>query len=352
MLKKLLLTATVAASLTFPALAETPKPHLRFAFVGCNRVGFTEQTPDNPSTANRQQFLQSCADLNVQPPAYFFFIGDMVTNYAPGGEVLREQLQAWIDLYETTDLAKSKTVLVPVVGNHEVLKSTQDPVTKVWTDFPNPDTLPVWNQVLERYLRWNDGPTTKGDNPDGLTQDQDRLSFTVREGDVLFLCINTDTFIDDKTIGDVPLVWIADKLKEAEADDSIRHIFLLGHKPVTRPGVPGSMIRDGEEVQLDKMMAESGKFRAFLTAHFHLWDCRRTESGVLQVIAGNSGTNPSSPFGPDGKGYFGHTVVELNDDGSLVIENWGRPIPTPYDSNEPQPPATLIERIPVPARAH
>lgn len=327
-----------------------PHPHLRFAFIGCNRIGFTELTPDNPSSANRQQFLQTCDDLAAEPPAYLFWIGDIVTNYADGGEVLRSQLQPWRELYESTALARTSTIMVPVVGNHEVLGSKQNPETGVWKDYPNPATLPVWEDVLAPYLRWADGPTLAGANSDGLTHDQSRFSFTIRQGDVLFLCLNTDTFIDSTTIGDVPLHWVEEKLNEAEADPGIKHIFVLGHKPVLRPDLPGDIIRPGEDEALDALMGRCSKVRAYLTAHFHLWDGRFTEHDVYQIIAGNGGTAPSGQFNAGGQGYFGYTVVELLDDGTLIVENWGRPIPTPYDSNQPQPPAKLIERFPIPPR--
>lgn len=353
-LKSFLAVATLVATLAAPAPARErshphPKPHLRFAFIGCNRIGFTELTADNPSSANRQQFLQTCDDLTANPPTYLFWIGDVVTNYAEGGEVLRGQLQPWKELYESTKLAKTPTVMVPLVGNHEVLASKQD-AKGVWTDFPNPATLPVWEEILTPYLKWNDGPTTAGANPDKLTQDQSRLSFTIRRDDVLFICLNTDTFVDSKTIGDVPLHWIEDKLKQAEADPTIKHVFVLGHKPVQRPDLPGDIIRPGEDVALDALMGKCSKVRAFLTSHFHLWDSRFTDHDVYQIIAGNGGSPTSGQFNADGKGYFGYTVVELLDDGTLMIENWGRPVPKPYDSNKKQPPATLIERFPLPPR--
>lgn len=329
--------------------AEPARGRLRFAFVGCNRIGFTELTADNPSSANRQQLLQTCRDLAADPPDYLFLVGDIVTNYGEGGDLLRSQLEPWVRLYQSTDLSRTGTVMVPIVGNHEVLTSRQDSETKAWTDYPNPATLPVWEQVMAPYLLWSDGPTTTGENPDGLTHDQSKLSFTVRHDNVLFVCLNTDTFIDDTTIGDIPLRWIESRLTQAQADPEIEHVFLLGHKPVLRPDLPGSIIRDPEQTALDLLMARSSKVRAFLTAHFHLWDSRRTPQGVLQVIAGNGGTAPSGTFDAHGKGYFGYTVVELDPDGAMRIENWGRPIPRPYDSDEPQPPARLRETISFPA---
>ena len=148
MSKKFFLTSLLVALTAVAAWADSParKPHLRFAFIGCNRIGFTELTPDNPSTVNRQQFLQTYRDLSSNPPAYLFWVGDIVTNYMPGSQTMKDQLSAWRDYHEATEFSKGSTVMVPIVGNHEVLTSDQDPVTKKWTDRPNPETLPVWER--------------------------------------------------------------------------------------------------------------------------------------------------------------------------------------------------------------
>lgn len=320
---------------------------LHFAFFGCNRVGFNDLSSDNPSSANREQLLQSFSELLAapRPPSHLFLVGDIVTNYARGTDVFRSQLKGWRELYSGTPMANSSVVMVPIVGNHEVLKSDQDPVTKVWTDSPNPSTVAVWGQELDPYLKWSDGPTDKGDNPDGLTVGQERLSFTLRADDVLFVCLNTDTFIDDTTIGDVPLHWLEGVLKSAEADESIRHVFVLGHKPLIDPDLPGEYIRLEEVGPMDTLLAGSPKVRAYLTSHFHLWDYRRTTAGVPQVIAGNGGSPPSGNFKKEGVGYYGFTTVDLMESGDLVVKSWGRPIPNPYDTQASQPVATLRETI-------
>ncbi len=319
----------------------------RFAFLGCNRIGFTELSEDNPSSANRAQLKVTFDELvAMQPrPSHLFLVGDIVTNYAPGGEVLREQLTAWLELYRSTTLASSGIVTVPIVGNHEVLASRQDPETKQWTDYPNPATVPVWNEVLESLLLWTDGPTLEAPNSDLLTVEQSRLSFTLQVDDLFFIVLNTDTFIDDVTIGDIPVHWLTQQLDKADRDEEIEHVFVLGHKPFLRPGLPGYIVREGERQTADRLLGSSPKVRAFLTSHFHLWDHRPLRSGVPQIIAGNAGTAPSGDFNKNGEGYYGYTVIDLLDSGRIVAHNWGRPIPQPYNSEAPQPPATLRATI-------
>lgn len=324
-----------------------PSIECRFVFLGCNRVGFTELDRNHPSSANRVQLLAAFDEvLALEPrPSHFFLVGDLVCGYNPDPKVIEVQLQAWMELYSGHPLAQSEIVTVPIVGNHEVLYSKRDPVTGAWVDYPQPETLDLWNRIMKPLLQWGDGPTTEEPNADLLTHDQHRLSFTVRYRNLLFVALNTDTFIDRVTIGDVPIHWLSAQLDRADRDPSLEHVFVLGHKPLERPGIPGWIIREGERQTMTRLLASSSKVRAFLTSHYHLWDHRHLSSGVPQVIAGNAGTAPSGQFNDEGKGYYGFTVVDLLDNGEIVASSWGRPIPEPYDSQEPQPPATLREKV-------
>ena len=323
----------------------------RFAFFGCNRVGFTELSKDNPSSANRAQLDASFRELvNFSPrPRYVFGVGDLVNGYTHGMG-LRRQLKAWKSLVKKSALNRSGITLVPIVGNHEVLLSIFRQKTKTWKDYPSPEALAVWIDEMRPYHHWKDGPTQANGNPDQLTSDQSRVSFTVTDGNVLYICVNTDTFIDNTTIGDVPLVWLEKKLAAAQADESIQHIFVLGHKTIERPDLAGEIIRKEERELMSQMLAKSSKVRAYLTAHYHLWNFRHLKTGVPQVIAGNAGTAPSGQFNVDGQGYFGYTVVDILKSGKVVVESWGRPIPEPYDSMETPPPSTLRERVLLPSR--
>lgn len=330
--------------LFLPALGEVEDPLVhRFSFIGCNRVGFEVDVAKNPSTANIEQLKNTFREFarNEPRPSHLFFVGDLILGYT-GYLSCVDQLEAWKHLYESSELARSSIRLVPIVGNHEVLLSVQN-AQKQWSDYPNPPAVLAWNDVMEPLLHWRDGPTNSAPNKDSLTMDQSTLSFTVRHENLLFIILNTDTFVDNTTIGDIPLHWLEEKLKEGEGDETVDHIFVLGHKPLLKPDMDAWIVREEERGPARRLLAESSKVRAFLTSHYHFWDCREMPEGVPQVIAGNGGSPLKGPFTDPEVGYFGYSVVNIYRSGRIEVESWGRPVPDPYSSREPQPPATLRE---------
>ena len=261
-----------------------------------------------------------------------------------------DQLQAWKNEFRRSPLYNSGVTLVPVVGNHEVLLSLQDPTTKLWHDSPNPPAAKAWREVMKPLLKWRDGPTMEGPNRDSLTLSQEEFSFTVREQNTLFILLNTDTFVDNVTTGDIPLHWLEKKLAEGQADPTVEHIFVMGHKPLIRPDLMAWIIRDEEVEPALKLLNSTPKVRAFLTSHYHLWDYRLMPGGIPQIIAGNGGSVLKGPFVDREVGYYGYTYVDVMKNGEIVVESWGRPVPEPYSSMERQPEATLRERIVLPRR--
>lgn len=328
-------------------VAEEPIVY-RFAVTGCNRLGFGELSLDNPSSANRAQLLADLTEIPQQnpQPRFLFFAGDLVTNLDPGTATLETQLTAWLELFNGSPLSQSPVALVPFTGNHEILLSRKDPDTGEFVEFPNPATLPVWVNLMEAFIPGADGPTPAPPNADSLIADESRLSYTFQDQDILFVVLNTDTFIDDTTLGDVPLNWLEEQLDLAQNDAGVNHVFVLGHKPVqSPPGAdeppgPGS-IRTDEKAAFEQLLAGHSKVRAYLCAHAHLWEHRLLIGGVPQVIAGNAGSQVEPPFDDTGRGYFGYTLVNLQASGAFSIESWGRPIPDPYNAPAPQPPAGL-----------
>jgi hypothetical protein len=331
--------------------AESIDPTIyRFAFVGCNRLGFGELSDGNPSSANVLQLLAILNGLpEVQPAvSHFFMAGDLVTNLDPGTQTLQTQLTAWLELLGTSALPASPIELVTFTGNHEVLVSRKDPDTGDFVEFPNPPTLPVWTSIMAAFIRGNDGPTTALPNMDQLTDDQSQLSYTFQDGNILFIILNTDTFVDDKILGDVPLNWLEERLDQATSNNTVDHVFVMGHKPVVSP--PGAeepagagSIRQEEKAAMAQLLGEHHKVRGYLCAHAHLWNYQVLDGGAPQVIAGNAGSQVEPPFDDTRRGYYGYTLYSLHTSGSVHLESWGRPIPTPYNSDLPQPEATLRE---------
>ncbi len=327
------------------AQAEEDRLLYRFSFVGCNRVGFEVDPVLNPSTANVEQLRNTFREVAraTPKPSHLFLVGDLILGYT-GYLSTVDQLQAWKRLYERSELKGSGVEMVPIVGNHEMLLSHQNATTKLWRDAPNPIAAKAWREVMKPLLKWRDGPTPNPPNLDSLTDTQEDLSFTVRDRGVLFVVLNTDTFIDNVTVGDIPLHWLEEQLLAAEQDDTISDVFVLGHKPLLKPDLEAAIIREPEIEPALKLLNASTKVRAFLAAHYHLWDMRPLPGGIPQVIAGNGGSPLKGPFIDPEVGYFGYTIVDLMESGKIVVESWGRPVPEPYSSDEPQPPATLRER--------
>lgn len=328
-----------------------------FAFFGCNRLnkegvdatGFT-------STANEAQLLQSFRDIAAQPalPRLLFLAGDIVKGKKPGTKTLAKQLDAWVEL--AADPQKNPLVAkgVPIVaftGNHELLVNKEDSdVCKYW-QCPNPPAYGYWQEFMENnpagydFIAGHNGPKKGG--ADGLLVDETRLSYSFRNEDVLFVVLNTDTMIDSYTIGDVPMHWLGKQLRKAQKDKAIRHVFVMGHKPLQNaaagdhddPGNPA--IRPEQAEALYRLLNDPAgdgsatKVRAYLAAHAHEWSFAPAlafgdyTGKVPQVVAGNGGSPPESTWrGKDA--YFGYTIVEILRDGRIATKSYGRPINDPY----------------------
>ena len=119
---------------------------LSFVFIGCNRVGWSvvDGIPLPASTVNEPQLLQTFEDISRldRLPEYFFFVGDLVRN-EQSGETLTRQLKQWQILWDKGALATSGIQLVPIAGNHEVLKSIQTG-HKQYYEVPDATAYPAW----------------------------------------------------------------------------------------------------------------------------------------------------------------------------------------------------------------
>ncbi len=326
--------------LNCPAFVPNQEIAQRFVFFGCNRVA-AKQAAGNPSTANRAQLTADFQEIARMSPApsYLFFTGDLVLNEVAGNVTLQNQLNAWVREYEAGPLAGSPVKLVAMTGNHEVLVQTGD---RDETELPNPSTLPVWQQTMAAYIRGSNGPSNAPPNEDHLTQDQSQLSYTFTQDNLGFMVLNTDTFTTANINSQVPLNWTDHQLDALQQDPNVEHIFVLGHRPINSLDPDENAIHPAHGRSLLDQLQFHHKVRGYLCAHAHHWNFQRLE-GFPQVTAGNGGSKPEKNFARHG--YYGYTVVQLSRSGGVFIESWGRPIPDPYDSPNPQPAATLRERF-------
>lgn len=339
------------------ANAESDPVVYSFAFVGCNRLdGAGVDATGFASTANEAQLLQTFKDVgSLDPkPQTLFLLGDIVRGLKKGVKKLGNELDAWKTLIK--DQVDSSIRLVVLTGNHEMLKKqaadaedTEDEV-----EVPNKPAYAYWQQNMRPFIFGEDGPGTGG--ADKLVNDEKRLSYTFQDEDNLFVIVNTDSQIDDRSIGVVPLNWLKAKLKAAQTDKQIRNIFVIGHKPIVSPDntVDASGARTIRESQAEAFYSllnkpakdqKSSKVRAYLSAHAHEWKFfanlaeAKFTGNLPQIVAGNGGSPPDSNWKDQ---YFGFTVIAITKSGKISAQSYGRPIPQPnyYAQSPPPDPAT------------
>ncbi len=298
--------------------AEFDRDHaFSFVVVGCNRINAADVTPDNPSTANREQLNRTFREVAaLRPlPRFMFFAGDLILGYTDDPNLVERELSAWRDIYEASPLADADVRLVAIPGNHEVQGASSP--RRAYRAAEE-----VWLRVMEPYIVGSNGPGEGGE--DGLSTDQSRLTYSFDYRGTHFLILSTDPVDRDWR---VPWHWVGRDLDDARARGA-RHIFAIGHKPAYPwPGAPDdglSMYPDDRDQFWSSLEANHGE--AMLTAHNHLWYKHQPTAGSWQIIAGNGGSFlEAGVIGDDA--YFGFTLVTITHHGRVLVRSIGRDVP-------------------------
>ncbi len=368
---------------------------MSFVFVGCNRVGWSEKdgVPLPASTANEPQLLQTFKDVQAlaasrgHAPDYLFLLGDVVRNETDGA-TLTTQLDLWQQLWDSGALAGSSTRLVPITGNHEVLKSVEYAENEFY-EVPDASSNAAWLAWLNKNQhppQPGNGPTPSSEPQDLLRADNSQLtySFDAKTSDgksVHFLLLDTDTdstftttdascyqppqqdaTYDGQTVegtmsqdvpGWIPLEWVKQDLAGASGSD---YVFAFGHKPIVFPASAGpatastgrdSVFNCGDQMLAQELFAAfqgTGGFVAYLTAHKHLYDASQipgSGASLWQIIAGDGG----SPLEKGVPKQFGFTLVEVFASGKVTATPFVRPEPSPYYGTQgvvPAQPGTVV----------
>ena len=305
---------------------------LAFAFFGCNRVDGKDLDPvANPSSANRAQLAQTLREVAALRPALLFAGGDLVMNYADDdGATLRRQLDGWSR--EVAGFPKS-IPLVPFVGNHELNRKVGDQRTS------STATYPRWKAWLlgSGFVYGTDGPTPAKDPEDELALDESKMSYTLDRAGVRFIVLNTDTRttrpdpMTGTVLGWIPARWASRQLARAEADPSVRAVFVLGHRNLLDPseGTGDAPIDPIAAARLLAAMRGKRKLRAYVCAHVHAWNVRPIPgTDAVQIISGDGG----SKLEKGATAEFGWVEVRVHSDGSAGYVHHHRPVPKPYDA--------------------
>ena len=321
-----------------------------FVFLGCNRLDHDGiKATKLKSTANEAQLQQDFSDIAKLKPApqYVFLAGDIVEGLTEGTQDLQSQLPSWIALVtKKNPLNLATTKLIAFTGNHELLK--KDRTTKVET--PNQPAYAFWPRVMApNFIAGNNGPTNTAPNLDGLLNDESQLSYTFQSGAYFFMILNTDTQVDQTTIGDIPMHWITAQLQTAQKNPAISHIVVMGHKPILSPDPENPSIQDSQVASFYALLNDPAgddspsKVRAYLSAHAHEWKYYPSlalKNGITgkipQVVAGNGGSPPDSNW-QGNSAYFGYTLVGVTQSGVITVQSFGRKIPDPYYKQKAAP---------------
>lgn len=331
-----------------------------FVVLGDNQLGEERAAPGDLSSANVAQLRQTLKDIAAlnPSPSLLFLTGDLVDHgRAEGGPALQDRLEAWTKLYRRLCREFDLDLpLVPLPGNKELMQIVERDGQPIETFLPNSHS--VWLKWLDRsgFDRFaGNGPAAAEPNLDGLAGDNSRLtySFDDQAGNH-YIVINTFTLNNqpEPPRGWIPYHWIAQDARKAEANPKVRHIWAFGHMPIRIKGFPydtqgvNSILNSDSHPLARQLQATLGglsKFRGYFCGHLHLWDCSPLpdSQAVWQVITGNSGSKLIQHNAGEWQApyFFGFTVVRIHSDGQVGVVGYRRPVPEPYYSTAPQPPA-------------
>lgn len=326
-------------------LALTQVTNTRVAWLGCNRLDqkdWEAQRADNPSSANLVQLRQTLADLdNLSPrPQVVFVAGDLVMGYADDdGTILRGQLSAWKEEVLKSPIAQHAKIIV-IAGNHEVNKKVGDERKPNWT------TTPIWRDWIKSSPFWDGvtpGPTVADDPDDELPDDQETLNGTIDVGAARFILINTDcnrkSQASTPTLGYVANNWIAKQLDQANSEDKVKSVFVIGHKNLLQNGVGDAPVEPGDARVLQAKLEGSAKFKGFLCSHVHAWYKHPFGDTKWQIIEGRGGSKLERNWAPPDGRTFGFTVLDIAPMGATKATRYDRPVPTGNYFDGPTSPA-------------
>jgi Icc protein len=250
--------AAAPTAVDLPAVASGP---WRFVILGDTRTSGLMPPP----TMNR--IVARARDAR---PAVVIGLGDLVKSLNDPASV-RQQWRNWKDAVAPLG---AKHIL-PTPGNHDVESG-------------------AWTQPLlaEAF------PELPANGPPG----QERLAYAFDYGGVRFISLNSETYGAAHRLGEAQLTWLAAQLR----DNPNRATVVFTHDPAYPVGSHVGSSLDAYPQERDRLWAllRDNGATVFLAGHEHLYN-RRTINGVVQVIAGTSGSYPYSGWGGD----FYHYIV-------------------------------------------
>jgi hypothetical protein len=212
------------------------------------------------------KYEQNLAQVNsvvrrIRPaPEFICFVGDHVMGGVADPEELRRQWQYWLN-QEMAWLDRKRIPLYSTTSNHNTYSKESELVFReIFADLPQ------------------NGPAG-----------QKGLSYFVRRGNLLLVCVNT-SYSGIGGHGHVEAEWL-DQVLTSQADADFK--FVAGHHPALP--VNGYVLRPQwciveDEASVFWSVLRRHRVLAYLCSHIIAYDVQ-VRDGVLQVCTGGAGTN-------------------------------------------------------------
>lgn len=307
-----------------------------FVFMGCNRID-KDQLNDsntNASTANLPELQRTFTEVSaLKPrPVFFFFLGDEVLGLTQTQKDLQHQLKAWRKQYADTSfspISASGIKMIAIPGNHESLYQGKDKNGDK-AELPNSIALAAWMKEMSAFVP-DSGTVNRVTGPDSLNN---LATYSFTYSNTRFIMINTDTYNAGDTIGMAPAAWINADILAAKKDTTVKHIFLLGHKPAVVSKklykANNDDIMDVSVVKSIWPIMDSNKVEAMLSAHSHQYNRIQPDSGMAyQIIAGNGGSPYEGALQQKDSvahQYYGYTIVYVMKNNNVILQSMGRTV--------------------------
>lgn len=310
-----------------------------FVFVGCNRMWWKDTLHSDLSMANIDALknIYTHVAASSQKTDYFFFLGDIVSGESTNA-VLETQLKTWNEDYDAgkfSDFKSSGITMIPVPGNHEMLNQDETPLA---------GTTNTWMKYMGKFM-----PSDR-DSITGPRSAVDRMTYGFTNGNIAFIVMNTDTYNTEGTGGiglesQIPYEWVKKQVAKYNADPSIEHIFVMGHRPFytkcskwSNPcptDNPNACVRDTTHQGMKDPTRSSPVWQSFqdnnvasmLSAHVHQYQRMQPEQKTYQLIAGNGGSPLKHHTPPK---FFGYTRINVWASGRIEMVSEGYDAPKPY----------------------
>jgi hypothetical protein len=317
---------------------------------------------------NTQAWSRIMRSIQAQKPKLLFFNGDMIMGYGKAGvpvtrnktgvgevattspsvsDIVTSDLMQFYQQYGfwrgmVANMMETGTYIVPVPGNHETQckrcgKAAQVENENAWRDNMGDlilDQSRFTSIVGSAPKNWSVSNAPAINGADGLTTNQQQLSYSFDVGPAHFAVINTDAVGKD---GHAPTEWLKADFLAAEANGA-KTFFVFGHKAAFFYGYLNSSPSDTSSLNNKEPAAAEAfwdviaKYKAtYFCGHEHIYNVEKYTSladpknSAYQVMVGAGG----SPFEtsvatatPTDRMYSWATV-NVHQSGKAVLSTWG-----------------------------